>query len=366
MNHCVILLFLFKQWKCEKTISTYLTNIDVSYMTTLNYDEGKMYRSFDIKMDIGFSYVNQRFPEHEGRTHVGDMKVDVYRYHNTSAKIYLEEIGFRISKETLKSFYYLQCDSITSENSISLAHKFIDDRYSIVSQLYNQKLIDSRKFSFYIDTLFSGQLLFGDIPHNISNIFKYKITLPVDINEIKWKSNLKSVMYLNNEYDNKDEIYFDSAISNIMAPFSFFSEYNDKVMKDFIFDNICNMETMGDQVRYKCQCRGLNNFPSIDFVFKGNIKFHFEKEDLFLNYTDVCYFRIENNFYDKHQWIFGLPVLKKYIIEFDYTNEVINFYSKLPFNSINGNTIQRNIYIIISLTLLIEISYDRLIHKYHY
>ena len=133
----------------------------------------------------------------------------------------------------MKSFYYLQCDSITSENSISLAHKFIDDRYSIVSQLYNQKLIDSRKFSFYIDTLFSGQLLFGDIPHNISNIFKYKITLPVDINEIKWKSNLKSVMYLNNEYDNKDEIYFDSAISNIMAPFSFFSEYNDKVMKDF-------------------------------------------------------------------------------------------------------------------------------------
>ena len=222
MNYCVILLFLFKQWRCEKTISTYLTNIDVSYMTTLNYDEGKMYRSFDIKMDIGFSYVNQRFPEHKGRTHVGDMKVDVYRYHNTSAKIYLEEIGFRISKETLKSFYYLQCDSITSENSISLAHKFIDDRYSIVSQLYNQKLIDSRKFSFYIDTLFSGQLLFGDIPHNISNIFKYKITLPVDINEIKWKSNLKSVMYLNNEYDNTDEIYFDSAISNIMPPYYFF------------------------------------------------------------------------------------------------------------------------------------------------
>ena len=59
-------------------------------------------------------------------------------------------------------------------DTLSLAHNYISDEYNLIERLYKENIITKRKFSFYINSAFSGELILGEIPSEVKSKFKYK------------------------------------------------------------------------------------------------------------------------------------------------------------------------------------------------
>ena len=85
--------------------------------------------------------------------------------------------------------------------------------------------------------------------------------------------------------------------------------------------------------RYECKCRAIKDFPNIRFII-GNIVFRFNKDKLFVQFDTICQLLIEQNT-DWNHWIFGLPFVDEYGMEFDYEKQSITFYDAHPFELFN-------------------------------
>lgn len=324
----IIIFLIINFCKCTNFIYTEISNIDVGYYIDIEFESRMKTKCLPLVMNLGFSYINGQKSFSKNIKLLGHTYINYLNQSQLKADVFKDKIFFKNTNLSLNSFQYLYLGSHRSDGAISLAYNFMDKKFDMIKQMYNDKLIHKQNFAFYIDSLFRGKIFFGGIPPNLTKIYKYSQSCQVRGGD-SWGCDLYAVKYKNKIYSNIHLAFFQSDFNGILVPFDFFEQYFKDVIEGYILNRTCTKGENGKKVEFKCNCQGLDYFPSISFHF-DNLEIIFTKNELFLNYTKMCYFAIKNNYNSISKWEFGLPAFKKYIVQFDYDENLIKFYSEDP------------------------------------
>lgn len=212
-------------------------------------------------------------------------------------------------------FYYFKGNFI---DSISFSRTFLDNRNSIVHQLYNNKYINKLQFGIFSNSsILNGILYIGEIPKELYEN-KTRNTIKVNTNFDTWGIDIGSEIegYFNSTHINYG--YFNGKDKKILAPSSFMKEFEENVLSSLIKKKLCqkNKET------YQCELSVFDSFPSLVIKSQG-YQFPLKKEDLFFQKENYCILLIEENTKNKFYWEIGTLFLNKYSLIFDYeSNEI--------------------------------------------
>lgn len=324
----IIIFLIINFCKCTNFIYTEISNIDVAYYIDLEFESRIKNKCLPLVMNLGFSYINGPKSFSKNIKSMGHTYINYLNQSQLKADIFKDKIFFKNTNLSLNSFQYLYLDSHRSDGAISLAYNFMDEKFDMIKQMQNDKLIHKKNFAFFIDSLFRGKLFFGGIPPNLTKIYKNSQSCRVRRDD-SWGCDLYAVKYDNKIYNNIHLAFFQSDFNEILVPLDFFEQYFKDVLEGYILNRTCTKKENGKKAGFQCNCQQLEYFPSISFHF-DNLEIIFTKNELFLNYTRMCYFAIKNNYNSINKWEFGLPAFKKYIVQFDYDENLIKFYSKDP------------------------------------
>ena len=328
-----------------KDITNRFSNVDSSYQAFFGIGKLGEFEFFQINLKNGFSYLSKRYlPDVYGyeEDNQSEIFVEIDKKGNMSGKIVKTELYLQDNNLLLENFHFLYFREMQALNSISFAHKFIDERFNLIEHLYRNKSIEKKQVSFYVDSSFSGQLLFGNIPQRILQLFPVHGSCLVHQDFPYWGCDIKSIKVLDVVYDNTKKIasYFGSSEKRLNVPSEFFKVYNDSILNGYYLNGTCNYMGNENRTTVRCICDKTVTFPSFTIIFGGDLKISLKNEELFQNYIYNCYLLIGINF-QKDEWDFGLPVFRNFIVGLDYENDKMIFYSNdtesINYDIMSGN-----------------------------
>ena len=258
--------------------------------------------------------------------------------------------------------------SIFADNSIPLAHRFPDEAFSIVHQLYKQNDISHLAFGFSKYMTYRGYLYFSGLPKEEKES-QYEAKCKVKSDDYYWGCDLEYVYFGDRKYDmyiNANYSKFSTNHFNILAPVSFLTYMKNTVFKEMIERRKCMFMNTNMYHFFHCDCDTIDKFPDLHFVFEGKV-FTVKMVNLFEIYdpsalgVEYCEFLISKNNINENEWSFGAIFLQNYAINFDYETNDVTFYSIRPFKSFN---VDCSWYIVNIILLSIGIIYNLYINRY--
>lgn len=293
------------------------------------------------------------------------------------------EASLEASKMVVKNFRFFYPPSPPGIllDSLGLAFKFSDIKYSLIHQLKLQGIID--KLQFGISKLLfedDGILYIGGMFNSILVNYE-RATCKINPNYITWGCNL-NYFYINDNvsigYQISDYSYFTTETSKIIVPEHFFEYLKKNIFHKYLEEKVCNIEEKYvTNVKFNCKCSSINDFPTFTFVI-DNIKFEFIKFHLFDSIGANCNFLIQTNknkTNGNNVWILGTQFFNQYYTLYDYENETVTFFQDDEFSFIDISSYLSSKYyahrlslfiilmIIMALTI-IELIYTRI--KFNY
>ena len=319
-----------------------------SYVKTINHSSQFLVRPGGSIKEESFIENTTILSKNKTELPVSLIKEDIHIGNfSTMIKSYI------ITNESL----FEQCD-----NSLPFAHKFDDESYSIVHQLYNNKIISHLAFALGKYQRYEGNFYFGKFPFDeVKSLYQSKCN--VDSSDVNWSCSLQYAYFGNEQseiYVNEEYAKFTSEHFNILASYRFLQFMKKTVFKDYMEKGKC-MYTSSDRYHfYSCDCDVLDKLEDIHFVF-NNIVHTFKMKDLFEIYdpsemgSEFCELLISKSNDDK--WSFGVMFLEKYMSQFDYESNTISFYSEKQFETfvMKSNSISKYISVFVFIGLLITI-----------
>lgn len=237
-------------------------------------------------------------------------------------------------------------DVLVADGVMGLGVDMEGDPYnSFIMQLYNQGMISSPKFSFYLteDTM-ESRLIIGDIADSsqLIDITEKMGFCHVLKNSLYWECSMKSVIINKKESFISSKVIFDTGTSFIIIPVSDF-----KLIKEDLLDSAnstCALTTMNQLV---CQCSSPKIFPNINLVING-FKLNLDNSQL-ISYEPIyeyqCRFQIliDLNMFDS--WILGDNALRGVLLSYDLQDKKISFIKADVPKEITINDNNQNNYI---------------------
>ena len=265
-------------------------------------------------------------------------------------------IQFPKSDSLLDILFYLNIkennanDKYDNNSYLGLGIKNEKNEKSFINQLKQNDIIKKRIFSILYKensitdyTQFDGQILFGLLPHEMTNRYKEKdlfwtsiIDKSDNITDLKWKIKFDGIYY-NEDIDslNIKEAEFDISLNLIIGP----EEFREKILKNyferFISEKICKEEIFYNKkdnqfyFAYSCeQHYDIEDFPTLSFYSRDlNESFTMNYNQLLCVYKDKVYLKVvfkknvENN-----KWILGRAFMEVFPLVFDVDNKKIGSY----------------------------------------
>ena len=210
--------------------------------------------------------------------------------------------------------------------------------FSLIDQLYNNNQINSKIFTQKYTENGKGKMFIGDLPDEIKNDMGHygkcptiKYTYYGELNP-RWDCELKSFYFGDHTSYNKYQehispVLFDTGTNIVLVPGKFFLQLQLTYFKNLIESGQCDV-TEDDSGFFAFLCSPnvrIRELPDINFSF-GEWVITMKPADLFVRmpFGFLQFMMIGNP--NLNMWIFGEPILKKYHIVFDKTNDVIGFY----------------------------------------
>lgn len=315
-----------------KDITSRFSNVDSSYQALFGIGKLGEHEFFQVNLKNGFSYLSKNYLldayGYEEDNNGAEINVEIEKRGNMSGKIVKTDLYSQDNSLLLKNYHFIYFSEMQALNSISFAHKFIDERFNLIEHLYLNKTIDKKQVSFYVDSYFSGQILFGNIPQRILQLFPFQGSCSVHKDFPYWGCNIKSIQMLDVVYDNINKApgYFGSGEKRLNVPYEFFKVYNKSILSGYFLNETCYYMGNENRATVKCICDKIVNFPSFNIIFDGSLKISLKYNELFQNYSYYCYLLIGIN-PQKNEWDFGLPVFRHFIVGLDYDSDKMIFYS---------------------------------------
>jgi len=224
-------------------------------------------------------------------------------------------------------YYY---DNLQENNSL---------QFSLIDQLYDNKLIKNKIFTQKYTSDKRGKMYIGDLPEEIqSDMDHYGTCRTIKYSYFgtlnpRWECSLKKMFYGNENVNAtsvkaiNEPVLFDTGTNMILIPVKYLLYLRVTYFKDLVESGICNVERNSAQfIVVKClPVEEVLRLPYINFAFDDWI-IRMRPRELFYKQPDgFVYFSMTAS-NDINMWIFGEPILKKFHIVFDKTNDVIGFY----------------------------------------
>lgn len=216
----------------------------------------------------------------------------------------------------------------TRDKGIALGYHYKNETYSIVHQLYNNKIIEHLQFSFHnIRSYLQGNFYIGGIPNNSHLSFPYKGIIKVREDLPTWGINLNGIKYKNKKYEMSVPCIVSSGMYGIISSDNFYDIMKEKVLKG----RGCVELTSSTQKysQYFLYCVEINKEEEIEMVLGNNV-FKLRIEELFNNENHSLFYSNSKNQPILHfnGSIIGVEFLNKFNYSiFDYENHQIEFYS---------------------------------------
>ena len=337
--------------------------------------EGDYYMSTMMYTDI-FSPFNVGVPRQKLKLHYDINSYysilsdsEYFKSHSTTYKLlndkdysFNKEMTMLASKEIVEIHYYklnefnFLLSSFKNPQSDYPKYSYIglnfydntennNNTFSFLEQIKKQGLIEKKIFAIYfgehairLNRAFDGQILFGVLPHDISNEFDEEdlkwISL-VENGKKGWKIKFDKVLY-NNETINANFAQFDLGLNVIIAPENVRKIF-EKFLKKFIDNKNC-VEDYFYSIRdeksflyYSCdRMTEFGNFPKFSFYSENlNEIFEFSLEKLVFVKGPKIYFSLIFDKTTENNWRLGAMFFEKYRFIFDSENKMIGYYKTI-------------------------------------
>ena len=296
-------------------------------------------------------------------------------------------------------FKYKYDENIEGEDKCINLINGINNNNNLIFQKNLEHSVFSIKYS-KKDSKIDGELIIGNYPHEYEkqkyNKDKYKeVKLEHSsdslLNNNDFHTNFYEVYYFkNNKIGDEDEIVKitnqDDDLSTIfileqnmfMVPNIFFSYYLHDFFNPYIDNETCNIVPIDvskyDTIICNKSAVGetfLKTFPTVYFKhIEFNTSFEFTKDELLKEKDGLLYFMMYTDITNEEQyWGFGKIFLEKYLINFDYGNKSIGYYSGTQEDNDTDDDkkaefdfIENGIYVIIILSINILVVFSCLLY----
>ena len=336
------------------------------------------YPSQDLKITLNqekeYSYLTYpKYDVKQSLTYVykGEEQVSFFGYSVRGTKISeMIELDGNFLMYSDLYFYHFQNNPIENVgyygNSISLAYQFLHNNFSLIHSMKEGKDINKLNYAF-IDK--EKKIMLGGIPEKYV-LDKYVARCKVNLNHNKfkkWGCNLNKAIVNNSkvifDVPSNHYSYFSINEERIFVPEEFMNYLRDNAFASYISQEKCKYKNTLSYKYFYCDCRYIDDFPSIIFDFNG-YQFELEKIDLFTEANDFrCNFNIATNIENQEDktWSFGRVFILKYISQFDYDRNEILFYEDKQFGLYNTKKyyphfyVELQIYFFITIMIIITI-----------
>ena len=213
-------------------------------------------------------------------------------------------------------------------------YRYIDEHFSFVHSLYNQKKIDHKLFAFIpAKENEDGYFIIGGITDDLN--YKYKGSLNVNKRYNTWGNTLKRISIGNVKYDINVYAQIHSSHYDIVTSKRFFNFILNTVLKEDIINKHCERLTEGfKKGMIECNRTVIENKKDITFEFE-NITFKFPFINCFDSFDSTSFSSFSYDTSLKEDELddilyLGYPFIRQFnLTVFNYEDSSISFYSDL-------------------------------------
>lgn len=214
--------------------------------------------------------------------------------------------------------------------------------FSFIQQLYENNLIYHRVFTQSFISNKKGEISFGEIPENIikdyknygrCNTIEYINLNGNKVKNNKWQCHIIGIFYgkkFNPKYIEREingTVSFFSYRKRALIPKKIFEYFEKTYFVELIKYNYCRIEKK--KKKYDIFICKKNMIFDIDFNFVfGDWIMHFPAEKMFIEYNKDEIQFIFCHKKNHEEWTLGRPIVKQFIMVYDYDNKQIGFYNK--------------------------------------
>ena len=133
---------------------------------------------------------------------------------------------------------------------------------------------------------------------------------------------MNTIIIAQHEYQNSDEVVFQTITDNIYIPHKFVLFLKDTVFKTHLQNNECYYTT--DDPYLRCQCNVFHSINYIQFIINNTIIYfrdYFYQE---LEGENICILLLKETI--NNRWEFGISFIEQHSILFNYNDSSITFY----------------------------------------
>ena len=329
MVYFLLLLFVLFIDKSNSSniVSHYLKCMGVSCDLFVNIKDTRLKIEFELDMTIDFTWVHLLLFDIPEIINVNETNTFILEGQQCLFDTYLFNISLTdtINLDNFIVFHRVN-SAMEGFDSFPLGYTIRNESFSVIHTLYNNHLIDHKKFCIFFNTTESSQIFFGGLPDNIKENYQYNKSCEVVEGYPSWGCQMKKIIIGDYTYENNHYQYFQANDYLIYAPLDFMLYLSNTVFKEHLQNNTCKFYKDVKIKAFQCNCEIKKYFKDISFIF-NDIMLTFNSNELFGEYVDVCELKIKQNYINDTQWIFGHMVLSKYPTIFDYEESSITFYS---------------------------------------
>lgn len=275
--------------------------------------------------------MTQVLAEYSGSSVTGYQGKDFFYIDNQK----IAKINFLISKKS---------DSFTEyEGMIGLGYTpaSYEEKFSLIEQLYKEKVIFHRVFTQSFTTSGRGEISFGEIPKHIVDDYKNygrcqaldKIREDKKFKNKNWQCELNGVYYgkTYSEFVVKKlenaKVSFFSYRRRVLIPMKFFDYLGDTYFRDLLEKDICEIVMLKRYDTYLCNSDYIPD-TDLNFIF-GEWAMRIPADKLFkMNKKKNKLEFILYHKKDYEKFTLGRPIVRLFHMVYDFQNEQIGFYDK--------------------------------------
>lgn len=343
-------IIIFKKSLCSQIIACPYYTYYGQYYLTVFFGSKKInaFHSINLNLTTPWTFLFfYNYLDSKSSQEIADTFLSIIKNEKTPAKEVMDYLSINVLKDKDDKIV----DEILSENSVTIKYSFystkfknlpensndglgfsldIPSKFSIVHQIYDQKLIDRRAFGFDTCniTKFSGKSLiyFGGIPQEITSKIKFKGHCFANKSETCWNCQMpkihlkKQSSVIHYRFRSENKVFFNSHSENIVFTKDFHNFFVKTLFSTEIRKQLCKVDDLG-----KMTCKNQ------DFKRKGNISFFIGDYEVSMEIQTLFYKRGSCNYSyfirGEKNFIFGTPFISQLYMEFDYDQQRISFYS---------------------------------------
>ena len=342
---CIILFHYYPLLIQSLQIPLIKTVLSEGISTNINNNKYKTIMKTDMKMQFPFIYSNNSFNVGTKLSNISytislpfqpqTLEVSIL---TTSLSIPQANNNNTLLLNNIHLYYFDNNNKprYSLTNTFPLAPTYHNNNFSIIHQIYLNKLITEESFGIIPSKNYSvNSLLFiGERPSFIKHYHSRKCYLKPNSN--KWSCTLNHILVphtINNKMkiyknSNNNIAYFDSSIQYISVPKDFISFLKTEILHPYIINQSCIVNGYFNLRQIECDCDIINDstfYFELTFIF-NDIKLTIPKHLLFEQYGKTCGMLIEENTSTKTEWILGEPIFKQYYMQFNLNEQSITFY----------------------------------------